>query len=134
MNAPRRPRPAADLSSLFDELLTRVAKEVAERITSDTAGFYSAEDNPLGRRAFLDAARRGCFPAHKVGKRVFASRVEVDAWIATHGPPGSDETREKRAGEKKASKPKAVPPTEEERAFALDRQLATAGIGPKKAG
>jgi hypothetical protein len=70
-----------------------VARVLAERDTKPENVFYSQHDSPLGKRRFLDAARRGAFPSSKRGKLILAMRTDVDAWI--------------RAGERM---PKSEPP------------------------
>jgi hypothetical protein len=37
--------------------------------------------SPLGRRAFLELAREGAFPASRVGNKLVARRSDVDAYI-----------------------------------------------------
>ena len=45
--------------------------------------YYDQNNNPLGKRRFLEAARRGAFPSTKQGKLVLAARPDVDSWIAS---------------------------------------------------
>lgn len=56
---------------------TATANDGAESryYASDTPG------NPLGRRAFLDHAKRGSFPSFRPGKKVLALKSDVHAWI-----------------------------------------------------
>ena len=69
-------------SEQLEELASKVAKHILTTAPSDA---YDQENRPLGlsRRAYLDAARAGAFASQKVGKKVFAKRDDVDAWIAS---------------------------------------------------
>jgi hypothetical protein len=79
--ASKRPSRLIDLDALLNDLADRVADRLAHRAGPGPV-YYSAKDNPLGsRRAFLDAALRGCFPSYKAGRRVLAKREEVHRWI-----------------------------------------------------
>jgi hypothetical protein len=42
------------------------------------------ERSPLGKRAHLEAVRRGDLPGHKVGHSVFVRRADLDAYIQKH--------------------------------------------------
>lgn len=66
-----------------------VARVVEERLRAEVAPTYAtAKHNPLGSsRAFLDAARRGDFRSHKVGREVRALWIDVDSYIQSK--PGS---------------------------------------------
>lgn len=50
--------------------------------TGQSTSFYTSTTNPLGKRKFLQLARQGAFPSHRVGRKVLAQRDAVDAWIA----------------------------------------------------
>lgn len=78
-----------DLETLVDQLAELVAERVAVKVAARTraAGrYYTSSDNPLGRRPFLEAARRGDFPSFARGKKVLALRADVDAWIEQGKP------------------------------------------------
>lgn len=72
-----------DLEAVLDALVERVAARLVAT-PPHTPRYYDAKNNPLGRRAFLDAARRGAFPSFKIGKKVLAEASAVEAWIAAH--------------------------------------------------
>jgi hypothetical protein len=85
----------------FAKMLGEMAAEIAaklleERLKVASAPMYAtAKNNPLGsERQFLDAARRGDFPSHKVGREVRALWADVDAYILSL--PGT-KRREERA-------------------------------------
>jgi hypothetical protein len=74
-----------DFDAVLDVLADLLADKLTERIASRQAAaspYYDTEHNPLGKRRFLEAARRGDFPSFKRGRRVLALRTDVDAWIA----------------------------------------------------
>lgn len=82
-----RPVPAVALTvaltdDQLDELARRVARELLAASPTDT---YDQTDPPPGMnaRTYLNAARAGRFPTRKVGRKVIASRTDVDAWRAT---------------------------------------------------
>lgn len=81
---PTRPgRSREDVEAALDLFVDMVADRVAERLHAiPTNEYYDQRSNPLGRRRFLEAARRGAFPSTKRGKLVLARRADVDAWIA----------------------------------------------------
>lgn len=72
-----------DLEAVLDALAERVATRLGAA-SPPQPRYYDAKNNPLGRRAFLDAARRGAFPSFKIGKKVLAEASAVEAWIAAH--------------------------------------------------
>ncbi len=72
----------------FQAFVAEIAKEAArdavrEVLAESRAPLYAtAKSNPLGsERRFLDAARRGAFKSHKVGREVRALWADVDAYI-----------------------------------------------------
>ncbi|WP_437948709.1 hypothetical protein WME98_50145 [Sorangium sp. So ce296] len=72
----------------FARALATMTAELAadlleQRLKAPSAPRYAtAKNNPLGSgRMFLDAARRGDFPSHKVGREVRALWSDVDAYI-----------------------------------------------------
>lgn len=76
----------APLDALVDALADAVAARVVERIgtrSADASRYYTATDSPLGKRRFLELARRGCFRVFRVDDRgkLLALRAEVEAWI-----------------------------------------------------
>lgn len=74
-----------DIDAVLDVLADLLADKLTERIASRqnaTSRYYDTANNPLGKRRFLEAARRGEFPSFKRGKRVLALRTDVEAWIA----------------------------------------------------
>ncbi len=74
---------ATTADAVLDLLVDMVAERVVARLAvSTTNDFYDQRTSPLGRRRFLEAARRGEFPSTKRGKLVLARRADVDAWIA----------------------------------------------------
>jgi hypothetical protein len=94
------PKIETDSQVLLGALLALVADAVAERLGEarqdggEDGRYYSADDSPLPRRAFLRLARKGAFPSFRVGKKVLALRADVHAWIEAHPqkpPPPSDE-------------------------------------------
>jgi hypothetical protein len=81
---------SARVSRRVDDVLDLLADLVAERVIARLGEvpqggheYYDQRLNPLGRRRFLEAARRGAFPSTKQGKLVLARRADVDAWIAS---------------------------------------------------
>ena len=58
--------------ALADQLEAPVS-EMAEYVTQHTS--------PLGKRRFLNAARRGEFPSTRKGKLVLATKSDLDAWL-----------------------------------------------------
>jgi hypothetical protein len=89
------------LDHLLDELAERVAERVYNRVSASDAsstagaGWYDQQSSPLGKRRFLEAARRGAFPATRKGKLVLALRADVDAWIteSTRAAPAANDER-----------------------------------------
>lgn len=51
---------------------------------SDSSGYYTQKNSPLGRRKHMNLVRRGVLPGHKVGKTVFILRANVHAYIQCH--------------------------------------------------
>ena len=49
--------------------------------------YCDQNNNPLGKRRFLEAARRGAFPSFKSGKLVLARRDDVDRWLVSRTRP-----------------------------------------------
>jgi hypothetical protein len=80
MNGPK-PDPAAVFDALADLIVDRLADRIAGRVALDAAAFYTQHTAPVGKRAFLEAARRGEFPSSKRGRTVLAKRSDVEAWI-----------------------------------------------------
>ncbi len=64
-----------------DAFAEAIARRVAELLREDDQ--YDQDHLPTGltRRVYLDAARRGAFPATKVGRKVVAKRSDVDTWM-----------------------------------------------------
>lgn len=60
------------------------------------ADYYNQNNNPLGKRRFLEAARRGDFPSSKDGKLVLARRDDVDRWLASRTRPSANREKEDR--------------------------------------
>lgn len=81
---PTSPRRSPEtVNAVLDLFVDMVADRVAARLGAAPANdYYDQRSNPLGKRRFLDAARRGAFPSTKRGKLVLARRTDVDAWIA----------------------------------------------------
>jgi hypothetical protein len=78
------------LDALVGLLAERVAVIVVQKLAAGPAAptYATAKNNPLGSpRAFLDAARAGAFPCHKVGREVRALWADVDAYIRSLPPP-----------------------------------------------
>lgn len=78
---------AAD--AFMDLLAERVAALVIDRLATRQINpqYATARRNPLGSpRVFLDAARRGAFRSHKVGREVRAVWQDVDAYIRSLPP------------------------------------------------
>jgi hypothetical protein len=82
---------ATRLLSMADVLADRVATRIATlaRVHDD---YYTQHSNPLGKRQFLEAARRREFPSFPVGRLVLARRSDVNAWIESHERSCADET------------------------------------------
>ena len=84
--ASRPPPPSLDhvIEALADKIADRVADRVAVRLAAGdgAGGWYDQHRSPIGKRRFLDAARRGEFESVKRGKLVLARREVVDAWLA----------------------------------------------------
>lgn len=74
--------PAVSIDALFTRFVEEVAARVADHLRDNEGAYYTQKDNPLGRRPFLEAARRGDFVSMKRGKLVCARREDVDRWIA----------------------------------------------------
>ena len=92
------------LDALVDLIADRVADCVVERLNAaQTQEYYDQRSSPLGRRRFLEAARRGTFPTTKRGKLVLARREEVDRWInagaRTPVPPSTDANSDENSDE-----------------------------------
>jgi len=65
----------------------RIAREEAAAVLESDispADWVDQIRSPLGKRAHLDAARRGDFPSRRVGKRVLVRRRDLDAFIERH--------------------------------------------------
>lgn len=77
------------------------------------AEFYNQNTSPLGKRRYLEAARRGAFPSFKNGKLVLARREDVDGWIASRRHPSNQREKADLADD-------------------LDALLAGAGIVPSE--
>lgn len=101
------------IDALFTRFVEEVAARVADHLRDNEGGYYTQKDNPIGKRPFLEAARRGDFASTKRGKVVCARREDVDHWIAEGRRPA-------RAA------PVAPANTESD----LDALLATAGVVP----
>lgn len=96
---------------LGPEQLHELADLVVKKLlAASPADVYDQEHPPPGmsRRTFLNAARAGRFPTRKVGRKVVASRHDVDAWRATLP---TAETRAGRAGKAAAE---GAPPADVE--------------------
>lgn len=88
--------PAAALDAFATLLAERVAGLVAEKlaIAASHPAYATAKKNPLGSpRSFLDAARLGRFPCHKVGRETRALWTDVDAYICSLPPPARRQAR-----------------------------------------
>lgn len=72
----------AALALLADYVADRVLARLVERprVAHD---YYDQRSNPLGKRRFLEAARRGAFPSTRCGRLVLARREDVDRWLAS---------------------------------------------------
>lgn len=78
------PASVTTADAVLDLIVEMVAERVVARLGSTpTNEYYDQRTSPLGRRRFLEAARRGAFPSTKQGKLVLARRADVDRWIAT---------------------------------------------------
>ncbi|MEI8255949.1 MAG: hypothetical protein WCJ30_09785 [Deltaproteobacteria bacterium] len=73
----------ARMLSVVDVFAERVAARVLSLVHVHD-DYYSQHVNPLGKRPYLEAARRGDFASFSVGKLVLARRIDVNAWIETH--------------------------------------------------
>jgi hypothetical protein len=74
-------RPNVALTSL-EVGLRMVADAVAQLRESDE--WVDQKASPLGRRAHLEAVRRGELAGHKVSGKVLVRRADLDAYIAKH--------------------------------------------------
>jgi len=119
---PGGPPPTPTSAELFGRFVALLRAELSAQMAAEPRGYYSASDNPLGRRAFLAAARRKEFPSHRVGKLVLAARTDVDAWIAAHPAPAP------RKAPKPAKDASPEPPPDPN--FEIDQLLARNRIGP----
>lgn len=71
-----------DLDAVLEQAIELVAERVVARLgVTPTHDYYDQHSSPVGRRRFLEAARRGAFPSTKRGKLVLARRADVDTWI-----------------------------------------------------
>ncbi len=63
-----------------------LAKEIATALArlGPSDRFYMQASSPLPRRSFLAEARKGSFPAFKIGKIICARREDVDAFVEAH--------------------------------------------------
>jgi len=80
-----RPLDLAALEPLLDIIAAKVAARIVAHQGASAApppAHYHQDDAPVSKRVFLAAARAGAFPSSKRGKRVFALRADVDAWVA----------------------------------------------------
>lgn len=66
-----------------EEVRGAIREELATQSLTTRTAYYDQNDNPLGKRPFLEAARRGDFASVKHGKRVLACREDVDRWLAS---------------------------------------------------
>lgn len=90
-------QPTADPTALLAQLVELIAGAVASKVRGRAEvepRYYSAADCPIGPRAFLDAVKRGCFPAFRAGKRILARREDVHVWIESQParPPSTPTT------------------------------------------
>ncbi len=96
LSAPPRTQPLFDVvdarhvvvprEALLEGLLDHVADRVASKLHRDEPradDLVSTRDNPLGARAFRDAARAGAFPVVRVKRMLHARRTDVLAWMAS---------------------------------------------------
>lgn len=65
----------------FAKAILREAADKGPRNGDTSGAYYDARTAPMGPTAFLRLAREGAFPAAKVGRKVIASKADVDAWI-----------------------------------------------------
>ncbi len=83
------------LNAVLDQLADMVAERVAARLCAPTtADYYDQHKNPLGKRRFLESARRGDFPSTKQGKLVLARRADVDRWLDSRERPRAESRTE----------------------------------------
>jgi hypothetical protein len=62
-------------------LLTELRAAAREPQQDDAGGYYDSKSSPTGGKTFLRAAKSGAFPSYRIGRRVLARKVDVDAWI-----------------------------------------------------
>lgn len=78
------------------ELVQRGLQMMVEGLAKLKTGEEWVDQNasPIGKRAHLEAVRRGELPGHKIGHAVLVRRVDLDAYIEKHGahvkPPAND--------------------------------------------
>lgn len=83
------------------EMLIRDFVSGLDRLQS-SATWVSQNDSPIGKRAHLEACRRGDLRGRKVGNRVLVKCEEMDAYIERHSrvtyspAPTDDEERDAR--------------------------------------
>ncbi|WP_437838545.1 hypothetical protein [Sorangium sp. So ce1153] len=74
-------RAFATIARYLADSMREVANENAAADASPA--YYDAKTSPMGPTTFRRAAAAGAFPSFKVGRKVVARKVDVDAWIAT---------------------------------------------------
>lgn len=96
------------LDQVLDALADRIADRVADRISAQlpdrtaAVDYYDQRTSPLGRRRFLEEARRGSFASTRRGKQVLALRSEVDGWLAAsmrRRQPANDQAEPREAAD-----------------------------------
>ncbi len=91
------------LKLLVDSLRTaaEAAEVVAAKINAPPPNTYSQDDLPpeLSRRAYLRAARDGCFPSQVLNRKVMALRADVDAWVERTAKRRPSKERQGQRGE-----------------------------------
>lgn len=65
--------------------------KLMDQTQTDVPRYYTANDNPLGKRRFLECARGNFFPTFSVDGRgkLLARREDVHAWIESQVKPST---------------------------------------------
>ncbi len=66
----------ATAAMAFAEAIVRAVEHQSETLNQHTS--------PIGKRQYLEAARRGDFPSTKAGKLVIVTREDWDIYMAKH--------------------------------------------------
>jgi hypothetical protein len=94
LQGPRSMPAPSNAALVLDAFVQLVADAVAARLRAgqelaalpppEASTWYDQNSAPIGRRAYLDACRRGDVVSRRIGKHVLVRRADLDAWIEAH--------------------------------------------------